>query len=146
MPTNQCSLCQSSNGTYLNTNWNQEVDYQGEKLTCGDINALLSTEELDSILCLSARDDLWNPCCTPQQGGNALLGFGPPLEPEVSDSDGESGISGWDSWNSTADEEDNYGLGGFFRRNKAQTCRSTSAALMVLLVEFATSFMIIFSY
>lgn len=141
MPTNQCSLCQSSNGTYLNTNWNQEVTYQSEELTCGDVNALLSTEELDSILCLSARDDLWNPCCTPQQGGNALLEFGPPLEPEVSDSDGETGQLGWDSWNSTAGEADNYGL-GLFRRNKAQTCRSSSAALMVLLVGFASTFMI----
>ena len=60
MPTNQCSLCQSSNGTFLNTNWNSEVNYQGEIVTCGDVNAMLSSEELDGILCLSARDDLWN--------------------------------------------------------------------------------------
>jgi hypothetical protein len=143
MPKNQCSLCQSNNGTYLNTNWNQEVNYQGEKLTCGDINALLSAEELDSILCISARDDLWNPCCTPQQGGNSLLELGPPLEAEVSDSDSDSGLPGWDSWNSTADDEGNYGLGGYFRRNKAQIHRSSLATLIVFLVEFITSFLII---
>ncbi len=100
--------------------------HQGEKLTCGDINVLLSTEELVSILCLATRDNLWNPCCTPQQGGNAPLEFGLSLEPEGSDSYGESCQLGWESWNSTAGKADKYGL-GLLRHNKAQTCSSSSA-------------------
>ena len=116
MPTNQCSLCQSSNGTYLNTNWNSEVDYQGERVTCGDVNALLSLEEIDSILCQSARDDLWLQCCTPQQGGNTGLGgILPTLAPGVSDSD-ESGWTGT-SYDGGFDTT-------FFRRNGAQSLGS----------------------
>jgi hypothetical protein len=42
------------------------------------------------------------------------------LDTEVPDSDGETGQLGWDSWNSTAGEADNYGL-ALLGRNEAQT-------------------------
>jgi hypothetical protein len=70
LPNNQCALCQNSNGTFLNTNWNNEVEYQGATRTCSDLNAILGSEELDSIICLTARDDYWDDCCLPQEGGN----------------------------------------------------------------------------
>jgi len=138
-PTNQCSLCQSSNGTFLNTNWNSEVNYQGEIITCGDVNALLSPEELDSILCLSARDDLWNQCCTPQQGGNTGLGgILPTLAPEVSDSD-ESGQSGK---NPTTYEANGFDGSNFIRRNGAQSSHLMFTVWMVLIVGLVPSFII----
>ena len=135
MPVNQCSLCQSSNGTYLNTNWNNEVNYQGELVTCGDVNAMLSSEELDGSLCLAARDDLWIQCCTPQQGGStAILPTGQNnLDPLISDKSDQFG------WNSNGQG----GLGDFsiYRRNGAKRLPSFSAMTMVSLVAFATSLM-----
>lgn len=134
IPANQCSLCQSNNGTYLNTNWNSEVNYQGETVTCGDVNALLSAEELDNLICLSAREDLWNECCTPQEGGNTGMGgILPPLISDVSDSDTSSGQSGG-SWGS-----DVSGFDGnvFFRRpNGTRSLQSshTMSMIMMLLV------------
>jgi hypothetical protein len=70
LPTNQCALCLNSNGTFVNTNWNNEVTYQGVTRTCSDLNAILGSEELDSAICLMARDEYWSACCLPQEGGN----------------------------------------------------------------------------
>ena len=117
MPTNQCALCQSSNGTFLNTNWNYEVTYLGATVTCGDISAMLSSEELDSAVCLTARDEFWNKCCVPQQGGyKGIGGVFPTLPPEVSEHDStESDPTGV----SYGDE----GFATFFRRSGAQGSR-----------------------
>ena len=71
LPTNQCALCLNSNGTFLNTNWNNEVKYQGVTKTCSDVNAILGSEELDSSICIMARDEYWDDCCLPQEGGNS---------------------------------------------------------------------------
>jgi len=138
IPINQCSLCQSSNGTYLNTNWNNEVNYQGKLVTCGDVNAMLSSEELDGSLCLSARDDLWIQCCTPQQSENTgILSSGQnnldSLMPEVSNSD----TSDQSGWNSNGDG----GHGDFtiYRRNGVQSLPLFSAITMMPLIVFATS-------
>lgn len=67
LPSNQCSLCQTSDGKYLSTNWNYGVFYKDAAVTCGDVNALLSAEELDSDTCLVARDQLWDSCCVPHE-------------------------------------------------------------------------------
>ena len=125
MPMNQCSLCQSSNGTYLNTNWNYEVTYQGESVTCSDVNAKLSSEELDGLLCLTTRDELWDKCCVPHEGGNiGLAGILPIMPPEVSDQDNNGGApTGY---------EDGGGLGTFFRRNEAQNSRPSHILLTML--------------
>jgi len=145
LPTNQCSLCQTSDGTYLNTNWNAEVNYLGEKVTCGDVNAKLSSEELDGILCLSARDDLWNQCCTPQLGGNTGLGGILPTEqndlgtlapgvlvPQVSDSD-ESNQSPGASF-------DDGSFTTFHRRNGAHHSQLLYTVVMLPFIVVATSF------
>lgn len=139
MPLNQCSLCQASNGTFINTNWNSQVIYQGEGVTCGDVNAMLSSEELDSILCLSARDDLWFQCCTPQQGGNAGLGGTlPPLAPEVSDSD-ESGQS---SLNADTDQSYNdarfAGSMTLYRRNGASNLHLLQASVVPFIISITS--------
>lgn len=141
MPTHQCSLCQHSNGTYLNTNWNIEVDYQGQTVTCGDVNARLSSEEIDSFVCLSARDDYWYQCCTPQQGGyggSEIGGILPTLAPKVSDGDSESDQSSWDS--PTLEEDGNFGT--YFRSNQARKYHSRPATVLVvcLLTSFVTYF------
>ena len=85
-PQNQCSLCQTSDGSFINTNWNNQLLYQGEDVTCGDVNAMLSTKELDSSICLSTRDELWDVCCTPREGGNTGLGGILPTLPPSPDS------------------------------------------------------------
>merc|ERR1712176_566243 len=122
LPTNQCSLCQSSDGTFLNTNWNNVVSYQGEKVTCSDVNAMLSSEELDSILCLSARDDLWIQCCTPQQGGNTGLGgILPTLAPKVSDRNPTNSMG---STESSTHEDGEFQGSSFYRRNNASYAHS----------------------
>lgn len=124
LPTNQCSLCQASNGTFLNTNWNTEVKYQDRRMTCGDVNAILSSEELDGELCVGARDNFWNQCCTPQEGGEISL---PILPSGVSDKDGYS------SWPDYGD----MGFGNFIKRNGALSpslCLSAAFALMGVVV------------
>ena len=133
MPSNQCSLCQSTNGTYLNTNWNADVTYQGESVTCSDVNAMLSSEEMDSILCQSAREDLWIECCTPQEGGNTGLGgILPTLAPGVSDG-GESGPSGWDS----SAYDTGFAGNTFYRRNASGRLQPLCAFAMPLLGSLA---------
>ncbi|KAL9188929.1 hypothetical protein ACHAXT_011419 [Thalassiosira profunda] len=133
MPSNQCSLCQSTNGTYLNTNWNAEVTYQGEAVTCSDVNAMLSSEEMDSILCQSAREDLWIECCTPQEGGNTGLGgILPTLAPGVSDG-GESGPSDWDS----GAYDTGFAGTTFYRRNASGRLQPLCALAMPLLGSLA---------
>lgn len=138
MPTNQCSLCQSSNGTYLNTNWNDEVEYQGEALTCGDMNALLAVEEHTSLLCLAARDELWNPCCTPHQGmNNSLLDLlGPPPlgSTVIAISDVGSDLSSWDYGTATGGKDEENGFGDFFRRPNDAHSRHNSSSFMLLMV------------
>ena len=52
LPKNQCAVCLNSEGTFVNTNWNNEVTYQGLRTTCSDLNAILSSEELDSAVIL----------------------------------------------------------------------------------------------
>ena len=104
LPTNQCSLCQANNGTFLNTNWNAEVSYQGSQMTCGDVNAILSSEEVDGALCMVARENYWNKCCTPQEGGNINLPILP--SPGVSSDNGVTA-----SW---PDYED-LGFGNFIK-------------------------------
>ena len=144
LPSNQCSLCQTSNGTFLNTNWNSEVNYLGEQLTCSDINAMLSTEELGSILCLSARDDFWYQCCTPQfGGGNTGLGGILP-SPEVSDSVGEPVQSGEDGQDPSGGASYDHGFTGttFFRRNSSNRTYSTNPLSMVLPFAFVTLLMV----
>lgn len=139
IPSNQCSLCQHSNGTHLNTAWNSEVNYQGEIITCGDVNAMLSSEELDSILCLSARDDLWTQCCTPQQGGNTGLGgILPTLVPGVSDSE-ESSSSGLDPTTENSPDGGAFSSTTFFRRNGAQISHLSYTLSTVLLFFLAAS-------
>jgi chitinase len=107
LPTRQCSLCQANNGTFLNTNWNSEVTYQEKDMTCGEVSAILSSEEIDGALCVEARETLWNQCCTPQEGGNLNL---PTLPSGVADDNGGS----WPDYGDT-------GFGGFgnFVRNGA---------------------------
>lgn len=129
IPTNQCSLCQHVNGTYLNTNWNSEVTYQGEVVTCGDVNALLSAEELDGLLCQSAREDLWSQCCTPQEGGNTGIGgILPPPKPEDSSDSDQAGQSSWDS----NTNDGGFGSIALIRRNASQSLHP-SVFTMVLL-------------
>ena len=103
LPINQCALCLNSNGTFLNTNWNNEVNYRGVRTTCSDLNAILSSEELDSATCPTVRDDYWSACCLPQEGGNTdgigdilAIGAGPELELEA-DSPGGSSSSYYDT-------------------------------------------------
>ena len=131
IPTNQCSLCQSQNGTYLNTNWNSDVEYLGESLTCGDVNALLSAEELDGLLCQSAREDLWNQCCTPQEGGNTGMGgILPPLTNDISNGSGKES-TGQSSWGNNGGFDSNT----FFRRNgDTNLCSVHILTLVVLLI------------
>jgi len=130
MPTNQCSLCQASNGTFLNTNWNAEVVYQGQVASCGDVNALLSSEEIDSILCLSARDDFWNQCCTPQQGGNTGLGGILPIVPEASDSTTPSNTG-------SGEDGTSFSSNTYFRRpSGTQYPRSLDSLILATLVLF----------
>jgi len=115
IPSSQCSLCQNSNGTFLNTNWNYEVTYQGASVTCSDVSAMLSSEELDSLLCLSTRDQLWNDCCVPHEGGDSGLGgISPSLPPEVFNENKGVSASGW-----SPSDQDEHGLTTFFRRNAA---------------------------
>jgi len=128
LPTNQCSLCQASNGTYLNTNWNSEVTYQDKQLTCGDVNAILSSEEIDGALCMEARDNFWNQCCTPHEGQLNL----PILPSGVSDKDGSS------SWPDYGDT----GFGNFVIRN-GELSPSLSIFAALPLTGIAALFMII---
>jgi len=117
-PQNQCFLCKTSDGSYLNTNWNSPLLYQGEHVTCGDVNAMLSSKELDSSICLSARDELWDVCCTPHEGGNTGLGGILPPSPESN------------PYPATADSggSNPYGIAGF---NENAYFRRPSAAVKV---------------
>lgn len=129
MPTNQCALCQNSNGTFLNTNWNNEVEYQGSSMTCSDVNAMLSSEEIDSVLCLTARDDLWNQCCLPQLGGNGD-GIGDILASDQEESSGGSSGSGGIVYGDDGD----FGFTTMYRRNGADKMHSVYALVFSSLV------------
>lgn len=136
IPSNQCSLCQNSNGTFLNTNWNYEVTYQGASITCSDVSAMLSSEELDSLLCLSTRDQLWNDCCVPHEGGDSgLVGILPSLPPEVSDENEGGSTSAWNP-----SEQDDLGLTTFFRRNASHRLLHSSHVISLKLYALAVYF------
>jgi chitinase len=121
LPTNQCSLCQASNGTFLNTNWDSEVKYQEKKMTCGDVHAILSSEEIDGALCLEARETLWSQCCTPQKGKINL----PTLPSGVSDNTGS-----WPDYGDT-------GFGNFVMSNGALSPSLCIFAALILIVMAA---------
>ena len=129
LPTNQCFMCQASDGTFLNTNWNVEVSYQDKRMTCGDVNAILSSEEVDGELCLGARDSFWNECCTPQEGGKINL---PILPSGVSDNN--DGSSKWSDYG-------DMGFGNFIKRNGASS-HSLCVSAALTLIGMATLLMI----
>lgn len=132
LPTNQCALCLNSNGTFLNTNWNNEVTYQGVTKTCSDVNAILGSEELDSAICLIARDEFWSACCLPQEGGNS---------DEIGDllnGDNEAGVvAETDSSYGGSSFYDTSGFGDFgnmYIRPSAATSLGFSVAVAVSLI------------
>jgi hypothetical protein len=131
LPTNQCALCLNSNGTFLNTNWNNEVEYQGVTRTCSDLNAILGSEELDSAICLMARDEYWNVCCLPQEGGNSD-GIGEILAsdsgPEI-ESDADSGGSA----NSFSDTSGFGDFGAMYIRPSAATRHAAISTSLLLI-------------
>jgi hypothetical protein len=98
-------------------------------MTCSDVNAMLSSEEIDSILCLTARDDLWNQCCLPQLGGNGD-GIGDILASDKEESSGGSSGSGGIVYGDDGD----FGFTTMYRRNGADKMHSVYALVFSSLV------------
>ena len=61
-PANPCGLCK--NGDIIQTLvWAEEVEYEGQKVSCGVVDNMLNSEENSSPVCASAKEKHADDCC-----------------------------------------------------------------------------------
>jgi len=61
-PDNPCMLCRSET-EFMDLRALEEIDFNGESMTCFDLSKRLGPEENDSQMCLGAQKDHWDTCC-----------------------------------------------------------------------------------
>jgi hypothetical protein len=61
-PDNPCMLCRSET-EFMDLRALELIEYNGEEMTCFDLNKKLAPEENDSQMCLVAQMDHWDKCC-----------------------------------------------------------------------------------
>lgn len=57
-----CSLCRSET-EFMDLRATADVEYDGESMTCGDLDSRLRPDENDSETCLAAQKEHWDACC-----------------------------------------------------------------------------------
>ena len=63
---NECQLCQTPNGKYMDMKKDYIVQQGGYEASCNEVNTILSSAPKDDDLCLNAQTQLSDECCYEQ--------------------------------------------------------------------------------